>query len=1482
MNDIVFIDSNISDYQSLLRGLPVGSEVIILDKQRDGLQQIAAALKARHDLDAIHIIGHGSSGQIQLGSTFLNSNNLKAYQPLLTSIGASLNLTGDLLLYGCNVAQGAQGSAFIQQLSQLTGADMAASIDLTGSAALGGNWQLESRAGRIEAQQLALDYSGTLATTINIPANTAVYGWHNTHEQRNCCAFAAIKDDGSVVTWGAPQLGGSTSQVINQLNGTNDVIHLFSTSGAFAALRVDGSVVTWGDAEYGGNSSTVVNKLNGTVNITQLFSNDHAFAALRADGSVVTWGQPSYGGDSTEVASQLNGTTHVTRVVSSEYNFAALRDDGSVVTWGQSLGVNPASWMNMVDGSIPVTRIYSNMSDFSAIRADGSVVYWGRLMGFSGTIRPNLDGTESVTQIYATSTSFAALLANGSVVTWGNDASGGDSRLVTSQLDGTVAVTDIFSNMSAFAALRSDGSVVTWGEPLSGGYMESYDYSITYYPGVYHVDETTGELLMDRTVSSELSGAIDITTIYSTTYAFAALRSDGSVVTWGWSRFGGDSSAVARQLNGTVDVTQIFSNGEAFAALRVDGSVVTWGDSKFGGDSNAVANKLNGTIDVTEIFSTDDGGFAALRADGSVVTWGNANSGGDSRAVASQLSANVLAFADIHSNEMTRCGTPGNDVINGYSGADIMAGGDGSDSYYVDNGGDRVIERNANAAIGGTDIVYSYLAAYTLTNHVENGRLLASGNANLTGNGLNNVLYANAASNVLNGGGGTDTVSYLYAATAGVTANLASSATQATGGSGNDKLISIENLTGSSYNDVLTGNSGVNVLNGSAGADTLIGGDGDDIYVIDNPGDKAVETNTGSSGVDLIKSYLSYNLTDTDGDGSNGGNIENLQLMGLSALNATGNALENLLYANSADNVIDGGEGIDTVSYRYGASAGIIVSLAPLSAAQTTGGSGIDTLISIENLIGSTYNDTLSGDSAANLLDGGAGLDRLTGGNGGDTYVVDNSGDIVVETNAGSSGGVDLVQAFVSYGLTDHVENLRLMGTAHLSAAGNGLNNIIDGNNGNNFIDGGTGADNLDGGNGNDTYVVDNNGDIVIETNSSTTGGNDLVQAFVSYTLVANVENLRLMGTTALNATGNPLNNVIDGNSANNGINGGAGADSMRGGDGSDSYIVDNTSDTVVETNAASAGGTDLIQASVSYGLPANTENLRLTGTADLNAYGNGLDNRIEGNSGDNLINGGMGADRLIGGDGSDTYIVDNLADIVVETNPSGIGGIDAIQTTVSYKLAANVENLRLLGSGALNATGNALNNRLEANSADNIISGGDGIDTVSYQYGATSGVIVRLAASGASQATGGSGSDTLLGIENLTGSIYNDFLGGSNGNNVLAGGMGSDFLFGNGGNDVFVFNALGEMGSSIANADTIFDFKPGDKIDLSALDANTTTALNDAFSSFIAGSAAFTAPGQLKLLDEMLYGNTDADTAAEFAISLIGVSNLTMLDIIA
>ncbi len=203
------------------------------------------------------------------------------------------------------------------------------------------------------------------------------------------------------------------------------------------------------------------------------------------------------------------------------------------------------------------------------------------------------------------------------------------------------------------------------------------------------------------------------------------------------------------------------------------------------------------------------------------------------------------------------------------------------------------------------------------------------------------------------------------------------------------------------------------------------------------------------------------------------------------------------------------------------------------------------------------------------------------------------------------------------------------------------------------------------------------------------------------------------------------MNNTITGNAAANVLDGGVGSDSMAGGAGDDIYVVDNTGDVV---NEALNAGIDTVQSSITYTLGSNVENLTLTGpsagsgqAAAINGTGNALDNVITGNSAANVLDGGVGADNMVGGAGNDTYIVDNISDVIVE----GVNaGTDNVQSSVTYTLSDNVENLTLTGTAAINGTGNALDNVITGNSGVNVLAGMSGNDT--YYVDNTADVIVE------------------------------------------------------------------------------------------------------------------------------------------------------------
>ena len=177
-SQIVFIDSSLSDTLQLLTGISPNAEIFYLKPTEDGLKQMAGILKERSGLDAIHVLGHGATGQLKLGATLLDTGNSFGYADELATIGASLRVNGDLLLYGCNIALGAAGQSFIKQLALLTGADVTASGDLTGAGHLGGDWLLEASTGIIETTPIVPteSYNHLLAVIVGTSGNDTLYG----------------------------------------------------------------------------------------------------------------------------------------------------------------------------------------------------------------------------------------------------------------------------------------------------------------------------------------------------------------------------------------------------------------------------------------------------------------------------------------------------------------------------------------------------------------------------------------------------------------------------------------------------------------------------------------------------------------------------------------------------------------------------------------------------------------------------------------------------------------------------------------------------------------------------------------------------------------------------------------------------------------------------------------------------------------------------------------------------------------------------------------------------------------------------------------------------------------------------------------------------------------------------------------------------------------------------------------------------------
>jgi Ca2+-binding RTX toxin-like protein len=684
-------------------------------------------------------------------------------------------------------------------------------------------------------------------------------------------------------------------------------------------------------------------------------------------------------------------------------------------------------------------------------------------------------------------------------------------------------------------------------------------------------------------------------------------------------------------------------------------------------------------------------------------------------------------------------GGDGNDTLSGSANGDVLYGNAGADNIYGGGGNDILYSAGAPDSATGNDFDYG-----TEHDHLEGG----------AGDDTFNIGYGDDAI----GGDGIDTLNITFgAATSGVDITIGdiSAGTTIAGG----VISGIEVLgatTGTAFAD--------HISIGGSGSLSIFAGGGDDVITATGSGSASF---SGGAGNDILTGGSGNDaLTGDDGNDV-----------------ISGGAGNDSIHGSNGSDTIEGGDGddelwgsedfgsdgsIDTVTYAH-ASGGVTVNISTVYGT-ATGAAGNDYLHNFANIVGSAFDDSLTGSYEANVLDGGdgndqlygreandtltgglgndtldggSGADAMTGGVGDDNYYVDDVGDTVTES---AGQGTDTVYAAISYILGTNLERLTLTGTADSFAKGNALDNIIIGNSGNNLIDGGAGADAMSGGAGNDTYIVDNAGDTITEAASQ---GTDLVQSSITFTLGANLENLTLTGASAINGTGNAGSNNLIGNSAaniltglggNDVLDGGAGADTLQGGTGNDTYKVDNAGDQVVE---ATNEGTDLVVSSVSYTLGANVENLNLAGNA-LNGTGNALDNVIHGTSagntlvglaGNDTLDGGAGADSMNGGLGDDTFYVDNASDQVIEA----IGeGSDSVITTVSYALATDAEVEQLstanaAGTAAIDLTGNNFAQQITGNAGDNHLNGGGGNDTLAGLAG--DDVI-----------DGGTGADTMIG----------------------------------------------------------------------------------------------------------------------------------------
>ncbi|MEI6744612.1 MAG: DUF4347 domain-containing protein [Methylococcaceae bacterium] len=1065
---ILFVDISVSNYESLLIGLVSNVEVHVLNSNQDGILQITSILQGRSDLRSIQILSHGSNGSIAIGETTLNNSNLSSYSVALKLIGSSLSVTGDILLYGCNVVQDESGLGFITQLANLTGADVAASNNLTG---FGGDWDLEVSTGTIESEsainQLAqIQYTDTLALVINTNLGS-INGQKNLNGtgiglRANPDNLIALQGTSITFTFDAGQLlNNDTDFDTPNLYANHNV---YSYDGHYYCLS---NASGWQNAEieaqsFGGHLVTI-NDANEQNWLTQTFGAsansstlwigytdqdvENDFKWISGDSSTYTnwhYGEPNNWGWE---------------------NYAHMYSDG---TWNDLYSDSDSGGYGIIELSSPPSIAISSVTNATGgtaiLNTDGSVTFTPTA-DFSGIATFDYQATDGTNLSNSASVSVNVIVPPHAPTI------------------GLLPISNIAITQGT--AVTPEIADITF-LPLTKG----SSFSIGGFT-VYAMDNATAD-----EVASIFADEIADVTLYKRTAKLAFLFVDPN---YGYST-GTASNSTVRFTNGVIGNTpdlmlvgSDFSVSLPEAPILASAGSIPIDDVDFttSGDSVSV-NVVNVGIQIfPNVFDpSNNGNVEAL-----------VNLLNDQADFGYTQALNFLTLS-VNPNATFSTATDVNwsfDVANIPAFESLLTGDQIYFSYQIEATDSFGMSsyQNLNFLVEGKTQIISVIPidgkvaaigvepeVATIKVQTENGTQvrLFDGKTDVTNkftpvistdlSGIQTVDFEVTVGNGYNGTRSLIAKSFLNS-----DSNFLSP----------QSTFSAVNLFIPDGTDFYSGTTGNDTIVGSTGSDTLSGGLGDDIYTINDAANVVVEN--PAEGFDTVHSTVSYTLS---------ANVENLYLDGNAVINGTGNVGKNWLHGNDADNTLDDGGLVpsmptigdivaDTLSGGKGNDIYIVHSVSTQVMGETNVGGTADavqsyvnftlpknvenlTLIGILNASGKGNNlaNVITGNDGNNILDGGAGTDILIGGDGDDLYIIDRMTDVVSEV---SGQGIDTVQSITTYTLPENIENLNLMGLATISGTGNSDANIIMGNDAVNTLNGGAGNDVLRGKNGNDILL---------------------------------------------------------------------------------------------------------------------------------------------------------------------------------------------------------------------------------------------------------------------------------------------------------------------------------------------------------------------------------------------------------------------------
>ena len=1326
LKHLVFIDSRVAGQETLIAQLGIDTEWHLLDAGQDGVEQMQRLLAGRTGLDSIQVVSHGAAGTLYLGSTVLNAGNLGHYQIPLQAIGSSLTETGDLLLYGCNVAQGQMGASFVDALARITGADVAASDDATGPARLGGDAELERASGAIEAAPLALDGLRQTLTASASPTFAASGGVLTTDFGEDDYGYSIIQQaDGKLLVAGcigsnaydydlalarynadgtldasfdgdgrvATDFGGYEEgfSVIQQADGklvvggytytdydNNSVLTRYNTDGTLdTSFDGDGKLMTDFGSGYD-YCHSVIQQADGKLVVAGGRDGDFALARYNANGTLDT----SFSGDgkrttdfgandaAVSVIQQTDGKLLVAGA--SGDNFALVR-----YTVGGGVDVNFGNGGKLTIDFGSYDQRVRDVHRFSMIQqTDGKLVMASTIAGNFALARYNADGTL--------------------------DASfDGDGKLTT----------DFGWDDKAYSVIQqADGKLVVAGSTtISDG--ES-DFALVRYNADGTLDTSFGD---DGKVRTDVESS---DTAYS-----VIQQADGKLVVAGIS--GGNFALARYNLDGSLDDS---INHAPTGVVAIQGSARQ-------GQTLTIANSLADADGLGTIsYQWKANGTAISGATASTFTLGQAQVGkaisvtarytdqfGTAESVSSAATSAVGNVNDAPTGAVTVRGTATQGQTLTASNNLTDADGLGTISYQWKANGSAISGATASTfTLGQAQVgkAITVTASYTdalrtaesvssaATSAVANVNDAPTGSVTISGTAVQGQRLQVVSTLQDPDGAGTARVQWLRdgAAISGATA-----ASYTLTDSDVGKLIAarLSYTDGGGFAETRTSTAvtpaGLNPGVTLTGADRTTGENGDTAVfsvklnkapvnpvTIQFAVSDATEARLGASSLTFTKAnwHVAQTLTVTG--------VDDFDNDGAIAYNLTASIVTNdLSYKRvtiSPIALINQNDALDAPIQRYGTDAAI---------------------------------DYLRGGNGADRLYGRGNMDDLRGGRGDDRLYGDEDDDVLYgeDGNDWLYGGVD----------DDQLSG----GNGNDELYGNDGVDQLEGGAGNDTLDGGTGADTMIGGAGNDIYWVDNANDVVNDQGLATDEDTVLILAAIRYKLATNVENAELRDTSgaaslegntlANDLTGNASQNTLDGGAGNDVLDAGAGNDTLLGGAGTDSLVGGLGNDRLdggagddladysdaaagavnvnLATGNASGDGVDTLvsiedvigSAGADTLVGSNADN-ELSGGAGNDQVSGGLGNDVlDAGAGNDTLTGGTGTDSLVGGAGSDRLdggvgtdsLYGGAADKVADTfdfNASTESTVGATRDKV-YDFVTKIDKIDLAGIDANTAT---------------------------------------------------------------------------------------------------------------------------------------------------------------------------------------------------